>query len=175
MKPTKVSGRLWLITNEAGKLIDNIDTDMIFHNAHLAITKIEEMGKHTFGNLKEWEDFPAKCGKGDIVLVGKNFGSGSSRQQAVDCFASLGVSVILAESFGSIYKRNAINSGMAIIEAPDITLSCPFKNGETVSVDFPGGRISSANAEFKAKPMTDIQAKIYQAGDLFAYGKELVG
>ncbi|MBU1921360.1 3-isopropylmalate dehydratase, partial [bacterium] len=90
MKPTSVTGKLWLITDENGKLISNIDTDMIFHNAHLAITKIEEMGKHTFGNLKGWEDFPVKCGKGDIVMVGKNFGSGSSRQQAVDCFASLG-------------------------------------------------------------------------------------
>jgi 3-isopropylmalate dehydratase small subunit len=174
MKPTKVSGKLWLITNEAGKLIDNIDTDMIFHNAHLAITKIEEMGKHTFGNLKGWEDFPAKCGKGDIVVVGKNFGSGSSRQQAVDCFASLGVSVILAESFGSIYKRNAINSGMPIIEVPSITQSCPFKNGETVSVDFVTGKIEGGGANMDAKPMTEIQAKIYQAGDLFKYGKELV-
>ncbi|RQV99838.1 3-isopropylmalate dehydratase [bacterium] len=174
MKPTSVTGKLWLITDENGKLISNIDTDMIFHNAHLAITKIEEMGKHAFGNLKGWEDFPAKCGKGDIVMVGKNFGSGSSRQQAVDCFASLGVSAIIAESYGSIYKRNAINSGMAIIEAPDLVNACPFQNGDTINVDFTTGKIASGSTKFDAKPMTEIQLNIYKAGSLFAYGKELV-
>ena len=174
MKPTKVSGKLWLITDEAGKLIDNIDTDMIFHNAHLHITDIAKMGEHTFGNLQRWEDFPSKCGKGDIVMVGKNFGSGSSRQQAVDCFASLGVVAIIAESYGSIYKRNAINSGMAIIEAPEITSSCPFKNRDEVKADFLSGKIESGSASFDAKPMTEIQLNIFKAGSLFAYGKNLV-
>jgi 3-isopropylmalate/(R)-2-methylmalate dehydratase small subunit len=174
MKPTKVNGKLWLITDENGKLISNIDTDMIFHNAHLHITDIAKMGEHAFGNLKGWEDFPSKCGKGEIVMVGKNFGSGSSRQQAVDCFASLGVSAIIAESYGSIYKRNAINSGMAIIEAPAITTACPFKNGDEISIDFVTGKIVSGGVLFDAKPMTEIQLNIFKAGGLFAYGKELV-
>jgi 3-isopropylmalate/(R)-2-methylmalate dehydratase small subunit len=175
MKPTKVSGKLWLITDAAGQLIDNIDTDMIFHNAHLHITKIEEMGPLAFGNLSGWEDFPSKCGAGDVMMVGKNFGSGSSRQQAVDCFKALGVSVIIAESFGSIYKRNAINSGMAIIEAPELTDKCPFANNQNVSVDFESGKMDGDGKNFAAKSMTKIQAGIYQAGNLFRYGKELVG
>jgi len=58
---------------------------------------------------------------GEIVLAGKNFGAGSSRQQAVDCFRALGIGAIVAESYGAIYKRNAINSGFPIVTLPDLT------------------------------------------------------
>ena len=82
--PLVVEGRVWVIQK------DNIDTDMIYHNRHLAITTISEMGQYTFGNLKGYEQFAKEAKKGDIVVVGKNFGCGSSRQQAVDCFKALG-------------------------------------------------------------------------------------
>ena len=108
-------GKAWVITNEQGRLIHDIDTDQIFHNSHLAITNIEEMGRFAFGNLPGWEDFPQKVASGDIVIVGKNFGCGSSRQQAVDCFRTLGVRAIVAVSFGAIYRRNAINSGLRML------------------------------------------------------------
>ena len=62
---------------------------MIFHNRYLAITDIKEMGQYTFDNLKGFEDFSKKAEPGDIIITGKNFGCGSSRQQAVDCFALL--------------------------------------------------------------------------------------
>ena len=94
---------------------DNIDTDMIFHNRYLAITDIKEMGQYTFDNLKGFEDFSKKAETGDIVITGKNFGCGSSRQQAVDCFVSLGIQAIIAESFGVIYERNAINAAFPVI------------------------------------------------------------
>ena len=97
-KPAIIKGRAWVIRDAEGKAIDNIDTDMIFHNAHLAITDINEMGPHAFGNLKGWEDFPKKVKKGDILIIGENFGAGSSRQQAVDCFIALGVAGIVAGS-----------------------------------------------------------------------------
>lgn len=113
--PLIVEGRVWVIQK------DNIDTDMIYHNRYLPITTISEMGQYTFGNLKGYERFAKEASKGDIVVVGKNFGCGSSRQQAVDCFKALGICVIVAESFGAIYERNAINSGMAILVADGIT------------------------------------------------------
>jgi len=113
--PLKVEGRAWVIKK------DNIDTDMIFHNRYLSITDIKEMGQYTFDNLKGYEDFAKNVKKGDIVVVGKNFGCGSSRQQAVDCFKALGINVIIAESFGAIYERNAINNAMPIITAENIT------------------------------------------------------
>jgi aconitase A len=110
-KPMKVKGRVWVVRK------DNVDTDMIFHNKHLAITDLKEMGQHTFGNLEGWKDFAKKAQPGDIVVTGKNFGCGSSRQQAVDCFKSLGVSLVIAESFGAIYERNAVNNAMPILNA----------------------------------------------------------
>jgi len=101
-KPTIVEGKVWFVQE------DNIDTDMIFHNRYLAITDINEMGQYIFDNLKGYEKFAKQAQKGDIVITQKNFGSGSSRQQAVDGFESLGISAIIAESFGAIYERNAI-------------------------------------------------------------------
>ncbi|MFC1744055.1 3-isopropylmalate dehydratase [Candidatus Riflebacteria bacterium] len=175
MRQMQYQGKVWVILDESGKAIHNIDTDMIFHNSHLHITAIEDMGQHSFGNLDAWRDFPKKCQQGDIVLCGENFGAGSSRQQAVDCFRSLGVSVIIAESFGAIYKRNAINSGMPIMEAPGI-FSAEFKlsTGDTLALDLEKGLIKQGENEFQAKPMSEIQKNIYLAGDLFAYGKSLV-
>ena len=167
-------GKAWVITDADGKLIDNIDTDMIFHNMHLHITEVDQMGAYAFGNLEGWVDFPKKCEMGDIIFVGKNFGAGSSRQQAVDCFRSLGVSVIIAESFGAIYKRNAINSGMAILEAPGLTQRTDLKSGEKVDVDFGTGLMQFGSISIQINPMSEIQREIFQAGDLFAYGMKLV-
>ncbi|MEA3503896.1 MAG: aconitase/3-isopropylmalate dehydratase large subunit family protein, partial [Bacteroidota bacterium] len=113
-KPKVVEGRVWYIP------IDNVDTDMIFHNRYLAITDLDEMGQYTFDNLEGYEDFAKKAEPGDIVIIKKNFGSGSSRQQAVDCFKSLGVQAIVAESYGAIYERNAINAAFPIVRYNDI-------------------------------------------------------
>jgi len=174
MRDLKVKGRVWLIVDSGGKAIDNIDTDMIFHNSHLHITDIALMGEHTFGNLDGWQDFPKRCGNGDIIVAGKNFGAGSSRQQAVDCFAALGASVIVAESFGAIYKRNAINSGMALLEAPGVFANnVALKDGDTAEIDFETGELSLPSGAFGAKPMSKVQKEIYLAGNLFAYGKTL--
>ena len=94
MKPTRFQGRLWLLTGPDGELLDDIDTDMIFHNAHLAITDEAEMGPFALGNLAGWKHFAAEVQPGDMVAAGANFGAGSSRQHAVDCFRALGVSAL---------------------------------------------------------------------------------
>ena len=114
-KNTIIEGKIWLV------LQDNIDTDMIYHNRHLAITDINEMGKYSFGNLKGWENYAQQSEAGDIIITGKNFGSGSSRQQAVDCFKSLQNQAILARSFGAIYERNAINAGFPVLTYKDLS------------------------------------------------------
>ncbi len=171
-RETKIEGKIWCITDEKGNLIDDIDTDMIFHNSHLHITDINEMGKYAFGNLKGWEDFSKRAKKGDILVVGKNFGAGSSRQQAVDCFIALGISAILAKSFGAIYKRNCINSGLPILEYPeDVKIG---DTGDKVLVDFKTGEIKNLtkNLFIHAKPFSKVQMEIYQAGNLFNFGKK---
>ncbi len=158
-KPLKLTGRVWVIRR------DNIDTDMIYHNRYLTITDIAEMGQYTFDNLDGWEDFSRKAKPGDIVVVGKNFGAGSSRQQAVDCLASLGVALVIAESFGAIYERNAINSGFPIMVAD--LVSTDLKDGDEIEVDLKSGVVTLPSGEQVAgQPFADVQLEIYQKGGL---------
>ena len=175
MKPTKITGRIWVLTTPSGKLYDDIDTDMIFHNRYLAITDVEKMGQYALDNLKGWEDFAKKAQRGDILLAGKNFGAGSSRQQAVDCFRALGVGAIVAESYGAIYKRNAINSGFPIVVLPNLTrIYGQCKNGDQLEIELVTGQlVLNGEQRIQAEPLSKVQMDIYQAGDLFAYGKTL--
>ncbi len=161
-KPTHIEGRVWFIKE------DNIDTDMIFHNRYLAITDLAEMGQYTFDNLKGYEDFAKKAKPGDIVIVTKNFGSGSSRQQAVDCFKSLGIQAIIAESFGAIYERNAINAAFPIMTYQSVN-DLQLSDGDQVCVNFESGIIENKNrnTQIQATPFYDVQMEIYQQGGLF--------
>jgi 3-isopropylmalate dehydratase small subunit len=137
---------------------------MIFHNRYLTITDISEMGQHTFDNLEGWEDFAEKVRPGDIVVTGKNFGAGSSRQQAVDCFESLGVSAIVAESFGAIYERNAINKGFPIVTAE--LLSEGLSDGDEIKVDLRNQIIRLPSGQRVDASFSDVQMNIYQKGGL---------
>jgi 3-isopropylmalate dehydratase small subunit len=156
----QVEGRCYVISK------DNIDTDMIFHNRYLSLTNIDEMGQYTFDNLQGYEDFAKKVRPGDIVVVGKNFGCGSSRQQAVDCFKSLGVSVIIAESFGAIYERNAINAAFPIVVANDITKKISDK--DVLLVNFETGLIidKTHKSTIQGKPFSPSQIEIFKRGGL---------
>jgi len=131
----KVTRKIFVLRNTEGKLISDIDTDQIFHNRYLSIVDIEKMGPYTFDNLKGYENFSKIAEKGMVVVAGENFGSGSSRQQAVDCFVALGMYGVAAISFGAIYKRNAINSGFPIIEMT-VSDNDAFKTGNEIEFDF---------------------------------------
>jgi len=161
-KAIVVEGRVWVIEE------DNIDTDMIFHNRYLTITDINEMGQYTFDNLEGYEDFAKKSQPGDIVIVGKNFGSGSSRQQAVDCFKALGVQAILAESYGAIYERNAINAAFPILSYDSLN-DLDIVNGDKIKINFETGEVTSLKNEKKItiNKFSDVQLEIYQNGGLF--------
>ncbi len=159
-KPTVLKGRVWLV-NE-----DNIDTDMIFLNRHLAVTELTEMGQHAFGNLPGWEDFPGKVQEGDLVITGPNFGCGSSRQQAVDCFSTLGVKALIAPSYGAIYERNAINAGLPVVVAD--LLNSGLENGTMVELNLETGNVTWESGAAKAEPFSKVQMDIYQRGGLLA-------
>ncbi|MDX9952517.1 MAG: 3-isopropylmalate dehydratase [Anaerolineae bacterium] len=173
MKATQISGRLWVLRDVEGALYNDIDTDMIFHNRYLHITALAQMGQYTLDNLKGWEDFAHRVQAGDLIMAGRNFGSGSSRQQAVDCFRALGIAAIIAESFGAIYKRNAINSGLPLIALPQLSqYGVQFQTGDNLTVNFVTGEVLRNSAElFKAQPFSKVQLAIYEAGNLFEYGK----
>jgi 3-isopropylmalate/(R)-2-methylmalate dehydratase small subunit len=169
-------GRIWVLLDKDGRIIEDIDTDQIFHNAHLAITDRAQMGPLAFGNLEGWKDFPGKCGPGDIIIAGRNFGAGSSRQQAVDCFLALKVGAVLAPSFSAIYFRNAVNSGFPVLNIPGLDrllAEGTLASGDIIRVDVMAGRGDNLTRkiEFPLDPMSGVQYDIYRAGDLFKYGK----
>jgi 3-isopropylmalate dehydratase small subunit len=141
---------------------------MIFHNRYLSITEVAEMGQYTFDNLDGYEDFAHSVKPGDLVVSGKNFGSGSSRQQAVDCFLSLGVQCIVAESFGSIYERNAINAAFPIL-AVDKVKTLQLEDGDVLKLNLRTGQIRNLTKDItiESEPFSDVQMEIYQNGGLF--------
>jgi len=160
-KPTKIIGKIWVIDQ------DNIDTDTIYHNRYLTITDINQMGRYTFSNLPGWQDFPQRTEPGNIIITGKNFGCGSSRQQAVDCFRALGIGMIIAESFGAIYERNAINVAFPVMIAHR-TKSLNLHSGDEIEVDFLSGRIEKLRTKqsITGNPFSEVQLDIYYRGGL---------
>lgn len=162
-RPIEVEGRIWFIEQ------DDIDTDMIFHNRYLTITDINEMGQYTFDNLKGYEDFAKKVKDGDIIVTSKNFGAGSSRQQAVDCFKALGVQCIIAESYGAIYERNAINAAFPILTyTAEMIKEVDLKDGDTIRANFVTGAFINLrnNKSTMIDKFYDAQLKIYKNGGL---------
>jgi len=157
--PMSVEGRVWLLD------IDSVDTDMIFHNRHLAVTDIAEMGEFALGNIPGWETFPERVEPGDILVTGENFGAGSSRQQAVDCFRSLGISAIIGASFGAIYERNAVNAGLPLLTAD---LRKQVKPGERIRVDMETGIVDilDRGERLEISPLSPVQSRIYRRGGL---------
>lgn len=160
-KPEVITGRVWLIER------DNIDTDMIFHNRYLAITDIKEMGQYAFDNLEGYRDFAKRAQPGDIIVAGKNFGSGSSRQQAVDCFVSLGIQAVIARSFGAIYERNAINAAFPVLTY-DSFEKIDLKDGDIATINLlTGEAINQRNGlTTLINPFYDAQYEIYMRGGL---------
>jgi len=160
-RPTIIKGRVWLIDR------DNIDTDMIFHNRYLAITDIREMGQYAFDNLEGYKDFAKKAEPGDIIVAGKNFGSGSSRQQAVDCFISLGIQAVIARSFGAIYERNAINAAFPVLTYSTLEKT-DMKDQDVITINLVTGEVINERNGLIAmiNPFYDAQYEIYMRGGL---------
>ena len=107
-----------MVNNIKGRAIvlgDNVDTDQIIPAKYLNTSEPDKLAPHFMEN--EYPDLAANIMKGDIIVAGKNFGSGSSREHAVITIKGLGISCIIAESFARIFFRNAINTGIPVIEA----------------------------------------------------------
>jgi 3-isopropylmalate/(R)-2-methylmalate dehydratase small subunit len=120
------------VTGTAIKFGDNVDTDVILPGKYLVLIDPNELAKHAMEGLDP--AFPKKAKKGIIVVGGKNFGCGSSREQAPLALKYSGVKCVLAESFARIFFRNAINIGLPVIEHKGI--SAAVNNGDEVTVNF---------------------------------------
>ena len=127
------------VTGTAMKFGDNVDTDVILPGKYLVLIDPRELAKHAMEGLDF--TFPEKAKKGVIVVGGKNFGCGSSREQAPLALKYAGVKCVLADSFARIFFRNAINIGLPVIEYNGI--SAAISNGDEVTVDLESGTIQN--------------------------------
>jgi 3-isopropylmalate/(R)-2-methylmalate dehydratase small subunit len=127
------------VTGNAIKFGDNVDTDVILPGKYLVLIDPKELAKHALEGLDP--TFPEKAKKGVVVVGGKNFGCGSSREQAPLALKYAGVNCVLAESFARIFFRNAINIGLPVIECKGI--SAAVDNGDELAVDFEAGKIQN--------------------------------
>jgi len=121
------------------KLGNNIDTDVILPGQYMTLVDPCELAKHALAGLDL--AFPEKAKKGVIIVGGKNFGCGSSREQAPLALKYAGVKCVLAESFARIFYRNAINIGLPVIECKGISTS--VETGDEIAVDVEAGKIEN--------------------------------
>ncbi|MEM4674875.1 MAG: 3-isopropylmalate dehydratase [Nitrososphaerota archaeon] len=142
---------------------DNVDTDVIIPGRYLTLTDPAELGKHALEGLDP--SIPAKLREKNIIVAGKNFGCGSSREHAVLALVGAGVKVVVAESFARIFYRNAINRGLLVVEAPGIRQK--VSEGDRVVVDFERNVIELPSGELVSfKPIAKEVLEIIEAGGL---------
>ena len=127
------------LKGKAIKFGNNIDTDVILPGKWLSLIDPKELAKHAMEGLDA--NFPDKAAKGTIIIGGKNFGCGSSREQAPLALKYAGVKCVVAESFARIFFRNSINIGLPVIECKGI--SAAVDDGDEVSVDLEAGKIQN--------------------------------
>jgi len=155
-----MKGRVW-------KFGDDVDTDVIIPGRYLVLTDEKELAKH----LMEGSDpkFSEKVKKGDIIVAGKNFGCGSSREHAPIAIKGAGISAVVAESFARIFYRNAINVGIPLLESKDISKN--VSNGDEIEIDLEKGIIKKDKREFKFKKLPEFIVEILKKGGLIPYLK----
>jgi len=151
----------------AFKFGDNVDTDIIAPGKYLNLTEPEELAAICMEGIDP--QFHAKVTPGDIIVAGKNFGCGSSREHAPISLKAVGIGCVIAESFARIFYRNAINIGLPVLESPEAARA--IKEGDEVSIDFDRAIIQhiTANQEFAFKPFSESVTCIITAGGLGAY------
>ncbi len=152
------------IEGVAIKFGNNVDTDVILPGKYLILIDPYELAKHALESLDP--TFPEKAKKGVILVGGKNFGCGSSREQAPLALKFAGVKCVLAESFARIFFRNAINIGLPVIECKGI--SNAVETGEELAVDFEAGKIEnvSRGKKFQVEKLPPFILEILVEGGL---------
>ncbi|MBN1201580.1 MAG: 3-isopropylmalate dehydratase small subunit [Anaerolineae bacterium] len=162
----KLEGKVW-------KYGDNIDTDVIIPARYLNTTDPVTLAAHCMEDADQ--SFAQNVQPGDIMVGGRNFGCGSSREHAPISIKGAGVSCIVAESFARIFFRNAVNIGLPILESPDAARDA--QPGDTLSVDLVGGTITNQRTgqTYQASPYPPVVLGIINAGGLVPYTREILG
>jgi len=153
-----ISGSVW-------KYGDDIDTDVIIPGKYLRTTDMQVFAEHAMEGIDP--DFSKKVKPDDVIVAGENFGCGSSREQAPLALKHAGISCVVAKSFARIFFRNAINVGLAIIEAD---VSC--QEGEICTVDLELGKVQCADRVYEGTKLPDFLQEILSDGGLVAHRKK---
>lgn len=148
------TGKVWVLG-------DDIDTDIIIPTEYLALKTIEDMKQYGFSPLRP--ELAAQIKEGDIIVAGKNFGCGSSREQAPEVVKALGIRCIIAKSFARIFFRNSINNGLLLIEQPD--LYDDMKEGDEITVTV-NEAVDYCGKKYPIASLPDNLVEIINAGGL---------
>jgi methanogen homoaconitase small subunit len=157
-----------MIRGKAWVFGDDVDTDVIIPGPYLRTKNIKELACHAMEGLDP--DFAKKVKPGDVIVAGKNFGCGSSREQAPLALREAGVACVVAKSFARIFYRNAINVGLAMMEAD---VSC--REGDEVEVDLGQGTVTVGERTFLGTRLPDFLLSILQDGGLVAHRRKEKG
>lgn len=161
----KLRGRTW-------KYGDNINTDGIFPGKYTyTLLTPEEMARYAMENQDP--EFIKKVKKGDMLVVGSNFGCGSSREQAVVCLKAAGISALVGKSFARIYYRNAINNGLLPIQCPEAVEA--IHEGDEISIDTDNGLIVAPGGSFAFPSLAPFVKEILSCGGLIPYTRKRLG
>jgi 3-isopropylmalate/(R)-2-methylmalate dehydratase small subunit len=157
-----LKGKVWKFGND-------IDTDLIIPARYLNTSDPAELAKHCMEDADA--TFAGKVERGDIMVAGKNFGCGSSREHAPVAIKAVGVSCVIAKDFARIFYRNSFNIGLPIFESEEA--AAKISEGDTVEIDADNGVIKNItkNENYKVKPIPPFMQELVQAGGLIAYGK----
>ncbi len=153
------------------KLGDKIDTDLIIPAKYLKYTDPQYLAQHVLEPVDP--EFSSKASKGVVIVAGKLFGMGSSREQAAIALKAAGVKMVLAESFARIFFRNAINNGLPVMVCPDITNL--VADGDYITADVASGEVSihGRGVTVKCNKLPDMVIKVLRAGGLIEYLKSV--
>ena len=159
----KMTGKVWVLG-------DDIDTDIIIPTEYLALKTIDDMKQYGFSPLRP--ELAAQIKPGDIIVAGKNFGCGSSREQAPEIIKALGIRCVIARSFARIFFRNSINNGLLLIENPD--LRDVVTEGEKIEVTV-GEKVVCDGKEYPIASLPQNLMDIINAGGLVKAMRRLNG
>lgn len=158
-----IRGRAWIFG-------DDVDTDVIIPGKYLRTKNLSELASHCMEGLDP--QFAASVGRGDLIVAGKNFGCGSSREQAPLALKEAGVACVVAKSFARIFYRNAINVGLPLMEA-DVSHDC--EPGAIVEVDLEEGAVLIGGRKFCGTKLPEFLMKILRDGGLVAHRRREKG
>jgi 3-isopropylmalate/(R)-2-methylmalate dehydratase small subunit len=165
----ELEGRVWILDD------DDINTDVIYPGKYTyEMLSNEDMAKHA---LEDYDPgFAKNARKGDMIIAGRNFGCGSSREQAVSTIQFAGVVAVIAASFSRLYYRNAINQALYCIECPEASeyarKSKDTLHHQTAKLDPEKGKCVFGGKEFTFKPLAGQALEIFKAGGLAEYTKK---